>query len=84
MRLAVISFHTSPLAPLGRGKAGGMNAYLLALGRELGRRGLQVDCFTRLAAPGQPPIQEAGPRMRVISCPPARPLPCLHLPSSPA
>ncbi|MDH7500393.1 MAG: glycosyltransferase [candidate division NC10 bacterium] len=77
MRLAKISFHTSPLAPLGRGKAGGMNAYILGLGRELGRRGIQVDCFTRRTSPDGPAIQEAGSGMRVISLPagPLAPLP---------
>ncbi len=46
-RLAVLSVHTSPLAPLGSRYAGGMNVYLRELILELDRRGIQVDAFTR-------------------------------------
>lgn len=82
MRLAMISFHTSPLAPLGKAKAGGMNAYLLGLGRELGQRGIEVDCFTRRVDQDEPTIRKAGQGIQVISLaagPPA-PLPPSTLP----
>lgn len=69
MRLAMISFHTSPLAPLGAGKAGGMNAYILGLGQELARRGTEVDCFTRFHDEKTSAIVPVSPRMRIISLP---------------
>lgn len=46
-RVALISYHTCPLAFLGDGKAGGMNVYVRELARSLGRRGIGVDIFTR-------------------------------------
>ena len=47
MRVAMLSVHTSPLAGLGGKEAGGMNVYVRELSRELGRRGVAVDIFTR-------------------------------------
>lgn len=47
MRVAMLSVHTSPLAGLGGKEAGGMNVYVRELSRELGRRGIFVDIFTR-------------------------------------
>ncbi|MDE2853740.1 MAG: glycosyltransferase [Chloroflexota bacterium] len=46
-RIALLSVHTSPLAPMGGANTGGMNVYIRELARELGRQGLQVDIFTR-------------------------------------
>ena len=47
MRIAMISYHTCPLATLGGKDTGGMNVYVRDLARELGRRGVGVDVFTR-------------------------------------
>jgi D-inositol-3-phosphate glycosyltransferase len=47
MRIAVLSYHTCPLATLGGKDTGGMNVYIRDLTRELGRRGIGVDVFTR-------------------------------------
>ncbi|HKY84937.1 MAG TPA: glycosyltransferase [Anaerolineales bacterium] len=47
MRIAMISYHTCPLATLGGKDTGGMNVYVRDLTRELGRRGIGVDVFTR-------------------------------------
>lgn len=47
MRIAMISYHTCPLATLGGKDTGGMNVYVRDLTRELGRRGVGVDIFTR-------------------------------------
>ena len=52
--LALISLHTSPLAPLGGYKTGGMNVYVRELARELGSRGITVDIFTRCESEAQP------------------------------
>ena len=46
-RVAFISFHASPLAAPGEGKAGGMNVYVRQLARALGNVGVPVDVFTR-------------------------------------
>ena len=37
-RIAVISYHTSPLAPLGAYEMGGLNVYVRELVRELAER----------------------------------------------
>lgn len=47
MRVAMLSYHTCPLATLGGKDTGGMNVYVRDLARELGRRGVGVDVFTR-------------------------------------
>lgn len=68
-RVAILSVHTSPLATLGGKKTGGMNVYVRDLSRELGRRGVQVDVFTRVAAPEQPVMATLGENARVIHVP---------------
>jgi D-inositol-3-phosphate glycosyltransferase len=66
--IAMICVHTSPLAPLGADKAGGMNVYVRELGQELGARGIQVDIFTRYAQPDTPQVDTTlGKGVRVIS-----------------
>lgn len=47
MRVAMLSFHTCPLATLGGKDTGGMNVYVQELTKELGRQGIGVDVFTR-------------------------------------
>ena len=47
MRIAMISYHTCPLALLGGKDTGGMNVYVRELTRQLGRMGVHVDVFTR-------------------------------------
>jgi D-inositol-3-phosphate glycosyltransferase len=53
-RVAVLSYHTSPLAPLGGRDTGGLNVYVRALACELAQRGHQVDVFTRRTDPDAP------------------------------
>jgi D-inositol-3-phosphate glycosyltransferase len=65
-RIAMLSVHTCPLATLGGKKTGGMNVYVRDLGRELGRRGIQVDVFTRSANPEVPRVTPLGENSRVI------------------
>ena len=65
-RIAMISVHTSPLAPLGGPETGGMNVHVLEVSRELGARGYAVDVYTRWASPGAPEVQPFGPNARVI------------------
>ena len=47
MRIAMLSYHTCPLATLGGKDTGGMNVYVRELTRQLGKMGVQVDVFTR-------------------------------------
>jgi len=47
MNIAMISYHTCPLAVLGGKNTGGMNVYVRELTRFLGRVGVHVDVFTR-------------------------------------
>ncbi len=47
MNIAMLSYHTCPLATLGGKDTGGMNVYVRDLTRELGRMGIHVDAFTR-------------------------------------
>jgi D-inositol-3-phosphate glycosyltransferase len=80
--VAMLSFHTSPLAPLGRTRdAGGMNVYVRELSRELGRSGIYVDVFTRSTDPDSPAIEPLGERARLIRIPagPLAPLPTSDL-----
>ena len=47
LRIAMLSYHTCPLATLGGKDTGGMNVYVRELTRQLGRMGIHVDVFTR-------------------------------------
>ncbi len=72
-RIAVISMHTCPLAcpvgMLGGRETGGMNVYVRELSRELGRRGVSVDVFTRFQDTDTPQIEPLGYDARVIHLP---------------
>jgi D-inositol-3-phosphate glycosyltransferase len=69
-RVAMISLHTSPLAPLGRTRdAGGMNVYVRELSRELGQGSMYVDIFTRRSDPALPMVQWINERVRLIHIP---------------
>ena len=62
----MLSVHTSPLATLGGKETGGMNVYVRDLSRELCRRGIEVDIYTRSQDPGLPGIVELAEHGRVI------------------
>jgi D-inositol-3-phosphate glycosyltransferase len=69
-RIAMISTHTCPLATLGGKETGGMNVYVRDLSRELGRRGIAVDVFTRQQNPDLPRVSHRlGANCRVIHLP---------------
>jgi D-inositol-3-phosphate glycosyltransferase len=70
LRIAMVSVHTCPLATLGGKETGGMNVYVRDLSRELGRRGHQVDVYTRSQNPELPRISnKLGAGGRVIHLP---------------
>lgn len=64
--VAMLSVHTCPLARLGAWETGGMNVYVRELSRELGRRGIEVDVFTRRQDTGSADVVSFGPNARVI------------------
>lgn len=65
-RLALLSFHGCPVARLGEKDTGGMNVYVLQLARQLARKGIGVDVFTRSHDPDDPKIVELEPGARVV------------------
>jgi D-inositol-3-phosphate glycosyltransferase len=81
-RVALLSIHSSPLAPAGSGYAGGMNVYVRRIADGLARTGVEVDVFTRRTDPRSEPVIWLGPGTRLIHVPagPARVLPKSVLP----
>ena len=77
-RIALVSFHTSPLATLGGKDTGGMNVFVRETARELARRNIEVDIFTRSQSAQSLRIDpRIGPNARVINVPagPEAPIP---------
>ncbi len=66
LKIAVISAHTSPLAPPGGYKAGGLNVYVMELSRELAESGCQIDIYSRTTDPETPEIMDLSPGLRAI------------------
>lgn len=65
-RIALVSEHASPLSTAGGVDSGGQNIYVAAVARELSRRGIAVDVFTRRDNPLLPGVVVARPGVRVI------------------
>lgn len=68
-RVAVISFHTSPLAQPGSGDSGGMNVYVRELVSALAQSGLECTTYTRADRPGLPQVVQVEPGHRVVHVP---------------
>ncbi len=88
MRIAMLSYHTCPLATLGGKDTGGMNVYVRDLTRHLGKMGIQVDVYTRSQDEHVPHVlHNLGFGNRVVHVPagPEVPLPketlASHIPS---
>jgi D-inositol-3-phosphate glycosyltransferase len=78
MRIAMLSYHTCPLATLGGKDTGGMNVYVRELTRHLGQLGVHVDVFTRSQDEHVPHVlHDLGYGNRVVHVPagPEKPLP---------
>jgi D-inositol-3-phosphate glycosyltransferase len=78
LKIAMLSYHTCPLATLGGKDTGGMNVYVRDLTRELGREGMHVDVFTRSQDEHVPHVlHDLGYCNRVVHIPsgPEVPLP---------
>lgn len=77
MRVAMLSYHTCPLAILGGKDTGGMNVYVRELTRQLGKEGIQVDVFTRSQDEHAPHVSHDlgyGNRVIHVNAGPAVPL----------
>ena len=57
--------HTSPLDQPGTGDAGGLNVYVVEVAKQLARRGIEVEIFTRAVCPDTPPAVELVPGVLV-------------------
>ena len=82
LRIAMLSYHTCPLATLGGKDTGGMNVYVRDLTLQLGRMGIHVDVFTRSQDEHVPHVlHDLGFGNRVVHIPagPEHPLPKLEL-----
>jgi D-inositol-3-phosphate glycosyltransferase len=65
-RVAVVVYHSSPLADAGSGDAGGMTIFVRGLAEALSRRGLRTDIFTRRDG-NEPRVVTLSEGVRVIS-----------------
>ena len=82
MNIAIISYHTCPLATLGGKNTGGMNVYIRDLTRFLGKKGIHADVFTRSQDDHVPHIlHDLGFCNRVVHIPagPENPIPKIQL-----
>ena len=64
-RVAMLSVHTSPLEQPGTGDAGGLNVYVVEVARQLARRDVAVEIFTRTTTADLPPTVELEPGVLV-------------------
>lgn len=65
-RIAMISYHTCPLASQEGKESGGMNVYVYELARALALQGYSIDVFTRSQDKNNIPIVEVMKGFRVI------------------
>ena len=69
-RIAIISYHTCPLAILGGKDTGGMNVYVRELTKHLGQMGVHVDVYTRSQDDHVPQVShDLGYGNRVVHIP---------------
>lgn len=66
LRVAVVSMHTSPTAPLGQQANGGMNVYVREVCTAFSDRGIATDVFTRKQSDEDPKVEQLAPLSRVI------------------
>lgn len=82
MNIAILSYHTCPLATLGGKDTGGMNVYVRDLTKFLGKHGVHADVFTRSQDDHVPHIlHDLGFCNRVVHIPagPEIPVPKIQL-----
>src|SRR5450830_1794264 len=66
MNIAMISYHTCPLASIEGKETGGMNVYVLELSRALSRKGHRVDVYTRSHEANDVLVTTPEPNLRVM------------------
>jgi D-inositol-3-phosphate glycosyltransferase len=69
LRVAVLSFHTSPLTQPGSGDAGGMNVYVRELVSAMAHAGLDCTTYTRAWRDDLPEVVQVEPNHRVVHVP---------------
>ncbi len=65
-RIAVIVYHTCPLAEEEGKEAGGMNVYVLELSKQLAQKGYALDIYTRKQSEKEAEIVQVSKNLRVI------------------
>ena len=65
-RIAMLSLHTSPLAPLGGRETGGMNVYVREVAAQLAALGITVDVFTRRSSTTEDEVRAIAPGARLV------------------
>jgi D-inositol-3-phosphate glycosyltransferase len=68
-KIALISEHASPIAPLGGVNNGGQNVYVAHVARNLAALGYEVDIFTRKDHSSLPALKEWLPGIRIVYVP---------------
>jgi D-inositol-3-phosphate glycosyltransferase len=69
LRICMVSYHTCPLASEEGKETGGMNVYVLELGKQLAALGHFVDVYTRSQDPSNPPIVQVSENFRLMHIP---------------
>lgn len=69
MKIAMISYHTCPLASVEGKETGGMNVYVLELAKALSKKGHFVDIFTRSQDSRNEEVVQVNSNLRVIHIP---------------
>jgi D-inositol-3-phosphate glycosyltransferase len=67
-RIAVISYHSSPLLEPGAGDAGGMTVYVREVARSMAKLGIRTDIFTR-STTSRVEVTDIYPGVRVVTIP---------------
>jgi len=68
-RVAVVTYHTSPLAVPGQGDSGGLNVYVRDLAASLRSRGIAADIFCRRDDPDVASVVSTSDGVRVVHVP---------------
>lgn len=69
LSIAMVSYHTCPLASQEGKETGGMNVYVLELSKKLGELGVAVDMFTRSQDTKQPHLIDIRHNVRLFHIP---------------
>ena len=66
LKIAFISAHSCPVGDLGTKDTGGMSVYIRELARELGKKGHNIDIFTRVHDPADPRMEDLSVGVRLV------------------